>query len=864
MMGPGSATRGMDDDVPKIARSRGWLVTIITVAVVVVGLAATLFGLGARNHAVASSNASAWLFSSGKGEVGRANAETGRVDTRVKVTNAQGHQIIVSQTDQYLVLRDITTGQISSLNLASLQVAATTPTTPGLGISVALGKDSAFVVDSVQGIVRQLNPVTLTSVGEPLRFPPGLIGGAFDENNALWLAIPSEGTLIEVRPGRANSSAGAATSPAIATTRAIAEPGHDLALSTLTNGVAVLDETAQKLTTLRAGKSQTIGLTLTGPGAMPAHNTEPQVPVTVVDDRHVYVVNNGQVTDFVVPGDGPKLQPAVAFANRLYIADRATGTVYVLDNHGQLINTIGIPKTENGIEFSVRGGHLFINTPDADTARVVDTNNKVKIVDKYATDVLGGDQPVEHPQPSKPAEKPKPSAPAAPTNVKATAGNQAAHITWGTAANNGAAILKYVVEGDGTPHEVGANQRAFDAANLTNGQTYTFTVYAVNAKGNGPKRAANPVVPTRDVPDAPVSVTATAAADGSVTVTWPAANGQGHPIKQYEVVSVSSGSQAPVGTATGTTLKIATGTLDYGTQYAFTVTAVNDKGASSKASDLSNSVVPYTKPGAVKSLAATTVDAKGAISVTWGAAAANGRAISGYTVTANGGTAQTVTGTSVTLNGFGDGANVTVSVAAVNAAGAGPATTDTARTIDKPALTAGSPGAASYTTISVPFTVNTNGGATTCSISVNGGGASAIGCTGGTVSGLWPATAYAYTVTATNKAGADTFSGSQTTPTLNGSVICGDPSYCGPNASNGGIWIYKTPNQNGTSVGDAFNGDRYKAICKTTGSATINAKPWGGKQSNVWVKINFKGENYIPFAWFTLDGGDSLSNLPAC
>ncbi len=294
------------------------------------------------------------------------------------------------------------------------------------------------------------------------------------------------------------------------------------------------------------------------------------------------------------------------------------------------------------------------------------------------------------------------------------------------------------------------------------------------------------------------------------------------------------------------------------------MTAVNDKGASSKASSPSNSVVPFTKPGAVTGLKAATVDAQGTISVSWAAAASNGRAITGYKVTANGGAAQTVAGTGVTLTGLGNGANVTVTVSAQNEAGAGPTATATARTIDKPALTAGTPGGATYTSISVPFAVNTNGGATTCSISVNGGGASSIGCTGGTVTGLWPATKYTYTVTATNKAGSDTFSASQTTPTLSGAVICGDASYCGPNAPNGGIWIYKTPSQNGTAAGDAFSGDRYQAICKTTGSVSINAKPWGGKQSNVWIKINFKGQNYIPFAWFTLDGGDSLSNLPGC
>ncbi len=522
--------------VPKIARSRGWLVTIITVLVVVVGLAATLFGLGVTDHAVASSNASSWLFSSGKGEVARVNAETGRVDTRFKVTTAQGHQIVVSQTDQYLVLRDVTTGQISSINLATLQIAATTPTTPGLGISVALGRDAAFVVDSVQGIVRQLNPLTLNPVGEPLRFPPGLVGGVFDDNGVLWLAVPSEGTLVEIHPGTTSTAGTGGSGPVVASTRALADPGHDLALSTLVNGVAVLDETGQTLTTLRAGKVSTTSLTLTGPGAMPDHDTEVPVPVTVIDDRHVYVVNGSAVTDFVVPGDGPKLEPAVAFAGRLYIADTATGTVYVLDSTGHLVSTFLVPKPEGGIELSVRGDHLFVNTPDASSARVVDTHNNVKIVDKYATDVLGDDTPLQAPPAPPPPPKPIVGPPGAPGSVSATAGNGSAHLSWGAAAANGSPIIKYVVEGDGQTHEVGAKQRAFDATGLTNGQTYTFTVYAVNAKGNGPERAANPVIPTRDVPDAPTSVSATAAPDGTVTVTWPAANGQGHPIKQYEVV----------------------------------------------------------------------------------------------------------------------------------------------------------------------------------------------------------------------------------------------------------------------------------------------------------------------------------------
>ena len=46
-----------------------------------------------------------------------------------------------------------------------------------------------------------------------------------------------------------------------------------------------------------------------------------------------------KVTDFTVPGDG-KLQPAVAWAGRIYVADDTTGKVYSLDRDGKLVSTI--------------------------------------------------------------------------------------------------------------------------------------------------------------------------------------------------------------------------------------------------------------------------------------------------------------------------------------------------------------------------------------------------------------------------------------------------------------------------------------------------------------------------------------------
>ena len=124
----------------------------------------TVLGVGAADNAVANFDASTWMWSSQRSEVDRVNGVTARVDTRTRIKDAQNHEIHISQTDKYLVLRDLTTGQVSALDLTTLQISAVMPTTPGLGVSVALHGEAAFVIDSVQGQVRQLDPRSLAPV----------------------------------------------------------------------------------------------------------------------------------------------------------------------------------------------------------------------------------------------------------------------------------------------------------------------------------------------------------------------------------------------------------------------------------------------------------------------------------------------------------------------------------------------------------------------------------------------------------------------------------------------------------------------------------------------------------------------------
>ena len=96
--------------------------------------------------------------------------------------------------------------------------------------------------------------------------------------------------------------------------------------------------------------------------------------------------------------------------------------------------------------------------------------------------------------------------------MTAAAGNAQARVdAGGRPPRTARPITRYVVEGAGQTSQVGANQRAVEITGLTNGETYRFSVHAVNAKGDGPARRSNPVTPTSEVPDPPTEVTAAGA-----------------------------------------------------------------------------------------------------------------------------------------------------------------------------------------------------------------------------------------------------------------------------------------------------------------------------------------------------------------
>ncbi|QCU79465.1 fibronectin type III domain-containing protein [Citricoccus sp. SGAir0253] len=290
-----------------------------------------------------------------------------------------------------------------------------------------------------------------------------------------------------------------------------------------------------------------------------------------------------------------------------------------------------------------------------------------------ATNEVGESDPSVASRPARPDVEPEQPAP--PTG---TDGDGTVELSWTAPVNRGSPITSYTVEISPAPAG-GVSQRSVSGTSttwdgLTNGTAYQFRVQAVNdadrpSEYSGWSSSVTPAgVPGQ--PPAPSAARAQSAVNGGVVdVSWTAPDDNGASIGSYDLHVYEGGTRVrTVAGVSGTTQQV-TG-LEATSSYSFAVVARNRVGDSAP-SARSAAVTPYGRPKAPSAprIAATGQDHR--ISVDFTPGSANGSPVTGYQYQVNGGGWQSIAGPGSVIDVGSNGTNVTVSVRALNAAGAG-------------------------------------------------------------------------------------------------------------------------------------------------------------------------------------------------
>ena len=283
---------------------------------------------------------------------------------------------------------------------------------------------------------------------------------------------------------------------------------------------------------------------------------------------------------------------------------------------------------------------------------------------------------------------PLPQRPAAPGVISGTVGDKSVRLNWTAPSNNGGSrVFQYevfqspggarvcnIVSAFGTP------STTCTVSGLTNGSNYTFTVKASNIAGTSADSSPSVTFTPRAATTQPLNVVGTPA-DQSITVSWDRpANDGGSAITSYTVDQAGAGqvcTVVPAAPAAEPVTSCVVSGLTNGTNYAFTVRAVNGAGTS-PSSGLSTPVAPRTVVLAPTVVTSTARNAGAAIS--WNAPASDGgSAVTGYKVFASPGDLEVCTvnitppflepATNCIASGLVNGTPYTFTVKAVNAAG---------------------------------------------------------------------------------------------------------------------------------------------------------------------------------------------------
>lgn len=605
--------------------SRGFL-SAGTAVVLLVSSIAVMAGTGFKFGETKLRDGVTWIFNREDGEVARVNGSSGKVDLKIALPGSKGKDLEIVQRDNAVLVVDPKTGEVASLDVNGLEVAARTDFGTDDDLDVVLGDDAAYVVDRVAGTVQRIDPEDLQRIGAPVRAGEKLSEGVADNAGRLWIARNATGEIIRLDP---DGSAGLKE----AVRRELTEPGARLEITLVDDGIVVTDAKSGKQWRLDADGNDIGSYEIKVPDT-PAPPTPPTPPPTQSPADVAYEVpritppvssgpfvpvvgsdDSGQPTIVIPPtqpgGGGPVQEPipievpseeiaefelsgpGVTLGERIYLPVAAEGVLIVLDLQGLYLETISVPG-EGEFDLILDDGHLWVNDPDDTMALRIDSDGTVTEVEKATEEVPSTpptttipEEPEDPEAPEVPETPPPPDPGGGDPGETTTTAPPGVSTTIPVTTIPGATTVPETTIPGATTIPVTTIPGATTVPETTVPETTVpgATTVPVPVPTTVPEPPPATTVPgpttTVPVPKPPGQVTSLLArpGDGTLTLTWGAAPDGGAPVETHRIMSQPRGQCGQLGRTEATELGTTLTGMANGCTYDVTVIAVNSAGA---------------------------------------------------------------------------------------------------------------------------------------------------------------------------------------------------------------------------------------------------------------------------------------------
>jgi hypothetical protein len=512
-------------------------------------VAAVVFGVGMASAKYHLADVGGWLTSSKKGEVVHVNGLSGKVDGKVTLSGTAGHKMKVVQQGGVVLIIDETTGVVSRVDPAHLNVVQGVAYRGAADMQVVSGSGSAYALDQ-KGSVQRLDPMTLATQGDPISLTGPLGTAAIDAKATLWVPTTANGQAANVQGSRPGQPVG------------VGRAGDDLQL-TVAGGTAVVTDftTAESLILGANGVQVKVKLpsvvSQVGKYKVYAPTSTDGQLVPLLAGKSLIVLNtgNGSLSSVALQLPNHDLRTPQVLGQKVYIPDQSSGNLLVYDAATNRMDAqVPVTGRPGPMEAFVKDGLLWVNNPNSPKAVVVDGSGAHKPIQKYTGGVPGGaENPIPkagggdeglptprlpvHPRlpklpitpPKHKPDPPKVTPPNPPANLRATAQPDGSiKVDFQPGGGGAATGYRLVVPAGLTaaPGRISADgpDYTFTAKGGTCGQEYQFAVAALYKNGDHQSEIQSEYTdPTLSCtqPDAPSGITGTGTAQGA-NVSWQA------------------------------------------------------------------------------------------------------------------------------------------------------------------------------------------------------------------------------------------------------------------------------------------------------------------------------------------------------